>query len=91
MAGAYVHQNVRVNAICAGRIQTERNVKKYGAEGLGGGVIVDRQPASERVKDYPLWLGQPIDIANIALFLASDESRMITGAAIPADGGRSSY
>ena len=91
LAGAYVHQNVRVNAICAGRIQTERNVKKYGAEGLGGGVIVDRQPASERVKDYPLWLGQPIDIANIALFLASDESRMITGAAIPADGGRSSY
>lgn len=91
LAGAYVQQNVRVNAICAGRIQTERNVKKYGAAGLGGGTIVDRQPAAERVKDYPLWLGQPIDIANIALFLASDESRMITGAAIPADGGRSSY
>jgi len=91
LAGAYVQQNVRVNAICAGRIQTERNVKKYGAQGLGGGTIVDRQPAAERVKDYPLWLGEPIDIANIALFLASDESRMITGAAIPADGGRSSY
>jgi NAD(P)-dependent dehydrogenase (short-subunit alcohol dehydrogenase family) len=91
LAGAYVKQNVRVNAICAGRIQTERNVKKYGAQGLGGGAIVDRQPAAERVKDYPLWLGEPIDIANIALFLACGESRMITGAAIPADGGRSSY
>jgi len=91
LAGAYVQQNVRVNAICAGRIQTERNVKKYGDQGLGGGTIVDRQPAAERVKDYPLWLGQPIDIANIALFLACDESRMITGAAIPADGGRSAY
>jgi len=91
LAGAYVKNNVRVNAICAGRIQTERNVKKYGAGGLGGGTIVDRQPAAERTKDYPLWLGQPIDIANIALFLASDESRMITGAAIPADGGRSAY
>ncbi len=91
LAGAYVQQNVRVNAICAGRIQTERNVKKYGTEGLGGGTIVDRQSAADRVKDYPLWLGQPIDIANIALFLASDESRMITGAAIPADGGRSAY
>jgi NAD(P)-dependent dehydrogenase (short-subunit alcohol dehydrogenase family) len=34
---------------------------------------------------------RPEDIANIALFLASEESRMITGAAIPADGGRSAY
>lgn len=91
MAGSYAKYNLRINAICAGRIQTERNVIKYGADGKGGGSIVDRQPAAERVKDYPFWLGQPVDIANIALFLASDESRMITGAAIPADGGRSAY
>lgn len=91
MAGSYAKHNVRVNAICAGRIQTERNVAKYGPDGKGGGTIVDRQPAAERVKDYPFWLGEPSDIANIALFLASDESRMITGAAIPADGGRSAY
>jgi NAD(P)-dependent dehydrogenase (short-subunit alcohol dehydrogenase family) len=91
LAGAYVKNNVRVNAICAGRIQTERNVTKYGVDGLGGGSVVDRQPAAERIKDYPFWVGQPIDIANIALFLASDESRMITGAAIAADGGRSAY
>jgi NAD(P)-dependent dehydrogenase (short-subunit alcohol dehydrogenase family) len=43
------------------------------------------------VKTYPIWLGQPVDVANIALFLASDESRTITGAAIPADGGRPVY
>ncbi|OGA45943.1 MAG: oxidoreductase [Betaproteobacteria bacterium RIFCSPLOWO2_12_FULL_63_13] len=91
MAGSYAKEHVRVNAICAGRIQTGRNVLKYGVDGKGGGTIVDRQPAAERVKDYPFWLGEPLDIANIALFLASDESRMITGAAIPADGGRSSY
>ena len=35
--------------------------------------------------------GQPRDIANIALFLSNEESRMIIGAAIPADGGRSAY
>ena len=91
MAGAYAKQNVRVNAICAGRIQTGRNVLKYGADGTSGGTAVDRQPAGEQLKQYPYWLGRPIDIANIALFLASDESRMITGAAIPADGGRSAY
>jgi NAD(P)-dependent dehydrogenase (short-subunit alcohol dehydrogenase family) len=91
MAGAYVQNNVRVNAICAGRIQTERNVVKYGVGGKGGGTIVDRQDAKGRVNDYPFWIGEPIDIANIALFLASNESRMITGAVIPADGGRSAY
>ena len=91
MAGAYVQNNVRVNAICAGRIQTERNVIKYGASGKGGGTIVDRQDAKGRTNEYPFWLGEPIDIANIALFLASNESRMITGAVIPADGGRSAY
>ena len=91
MAGAYVQNNVRVNAICAGRIQTERNVIKYGAGGKGGGTIVDRQDAKGRTNEYPFWLGEPIDIANIALFLASNESRMITGAVIPADGGRSAY
>jgi len=91
LAGAYVKNNVRVNVICAGRIQTERNVLKYGADGMGGGAIVDRQDASGRVKEYPFWVGESIDIANVALFLASNESRMITGAVIPADGGRSSY
>jgi len=41
-------------------------------------------------------LGGRLDVAavwgkTIALFLASEESRMITGAAIPANGGRSAY
>jgi len=91
LAGAYVKHKVRVNVVCAGRIQTERNVLKYGVGGKGGGTIVDRQDAKGRTEEYPLWLGEPIDIANVALFLASEESRMITGAVIPADGGRSAY
>jgi NAD(P)-dependent dehydrogenase (short-subunit alcohol dehydrogenase family) len=90
LAGTYVKQNVRVNAICAGRIETERTLARYGPGGKGG-PIVDRQDAAGRVKEYPFWVGAPIDIANIALFLASGESRMITGATIPADGGRSAY
>jgi len=66
-------------------------VIKYGVGGKGGGSIVDRQDAKGRVNEYPFWLGEPIGIANIALFLASNESRMNTGAVIPADGGRSPY
>ena len=42
-------------------------------------------------KLYPYSKGDPGDIAEIAVFLASDESRMITGTTIAADGGRSSY
>ncbi|MCE9640423.1 MAG: SDR family oxidoreductase [Betaproteobacteria bacterium] len=90
LAGAYVKHNVRVNAICAGRIHTERAVSRYGVKGKGG-AMVDRQDAAGYLKEYPLWAGEPIDIANIALFLASSESRMITGATIPAEGGRSAY
>ena len=33
----------------------------------------------------------PADLANVMVFLASDESRMLTGTTIAADGGRSSY
>ncbi|MEJ0077608.1 MAG: SDR family NAD(P)-dependent oxidoreductase [Alphaproteobacteria bacterium] len=89
LAGTYAEDNVRVNAICAGRILTERILARYGAPDAPK--PAEDQQADARVKEYPFWVGNPEDIANVALFLASDESRMITGAAIPADGGRSAY
>jgi NAD(P)-dependent dehydrogenase (short-subunit alcohol dehydrogenase family) len=89
LAGAYARNNVRVNAICAGRILTERILARYGTP--DNPTPAEDQQADERVKEYPFWVGTPQDIASIALFLASEESRMITGAAIPADGGRSAY
>ena len=90
LAGAYAKQNVRVNAICAGRILTERITSRYGTLERPG-AVEDKQDAVGRAKEYPFWVGQPEDIARIALFLASDESRMINGAAIPAEGGFSAY
>jgi NAD(P)-dependent dehydrogenase (short-subunit alcohol dehydrogenase family) len=89
LAGTYAGNNVRVNAICAGRILTERILARFGTPDAP--TAREDQQADQRVKDYPFWVGRPADIATIALFLASDESRMITGAAIPADGGRSAY
>lgn len=89
LAGTYAKNNVRVNAICAGRILTERILARYGTP--DDPKPAEDQQADARVKDYPFWVGKPQDIASIALFLASEESRMITGAAIPADGGRSAY
>src|SRR5262249_47539128 len=89
LAGAYATSNVRVNAICAGRILTERILARFGTP--HGPAGEEDQQADARLREYPFWVGRPQDIASIALFLASDESRMITGAAIPADGGRSAY
>jgi NAD(P)-dependent dehydrogenase (short-subunit alcohol dehydrogenase family) len=90
LAGTYAGDNVRANAICAGRINTERVRRTYGIPGKPGNSH-DAMRVDELIKEYPFWFGEPEDIAHIATFLASDESRMITGAAIPADGGRSSY
>ena len=80
----------RVALISGGRVNTERIRASYGIPGRPGNAP-DLQRVDEQVKLYPYWFGEPIDIANIALFLASEESRMITGASIPADGGRSAY
>lgn len=90
LAGTYARDNVRVNAIAAGRILSRRILESFGPPGQPG-PVPDRQDAAGRMKDYPFWVGRPEDIANVAVFLASDESRMITGATIPADGGRSAY
>jgi len=86
LAGAYSPKGIRVNAICPGVVLTDR-VKSRFVEGnqirFGG---IDNME-----KRYPFGVGQPEDIANVALFLASDESRMVNGAAIPAEGGLSAY
>ena len=71
-------------------MNTERVRSSYGIPGVPGSVP-DPMRVDEQVREYPFWFGEPEDMAGIALFLASDESRMITGAAIPADGGRSAY
>lgn len=86
LAGTYSPRGVRVNAICPGVVLTERVKSRF----VGGNQIrfggIDNM--AER---YPFAVGQPEDIASVALFLASDESRMVNGAAIPAEGGFSAY
>jgi len=87
LAGSYAHDGVRANVICPGLVKTDRVKARYEA----------RKPSAERegtvstFESYPFGVGEPEDIANIALFLASDESRMVNGAVIPAEGGISAY
>ena len=73
------HQGVRANSICPGWIITERGQER-----------VDNNPEEVRRAEqlYPANRpGYPIDIANGALFLASDESSFVTGHALVIDGG----
>jgi NAD(P)-dependent dehydrogenase (short-subunit alcohol dehydrogenase family) len=85
MACEYAEHRVRVNVICPGAVMTERSKSRTGSDHHVAAVF------NEKMKGHPFAVGEPEDIANIALFLASDEARMITGAVIPGDGGLSSY
>ena len=86
LAGAYSPKGVRVNAICPGIVLTERVRSRF-----TGGNQIRFGGIDNMAGQYPFAVGQPEDIANVALFLASDESRMVNGAAIPAEGGFSAY
>ena len=57
-----------------------------------GVIMTDRVSSLDsQTEEYPFSVGEPEDIARIALFLASAESRMLTGVSIPGDGGLSAH
>lgn len=86
MALDHAHENIRVNCICPAIVETEF-VKK----------LFDQSERGEKARDarlstLPLGrFGQSQDVAELAVFLASDESSWMTGTAIPVDGGLSAY
>lgn len=72
-------RGIRVNAVCPGTIDTPLN-QKSGA---------DTEEALAKFM-HPLGrVGQPEEVAALVLFLASDESSFMTGAAVPVDAGAS--
>jgi dihydroanticapsin dehydrogenase len=78
----YAKQNIRCNAIAPGWVDTPVNYAH--AEMLGGLEQVYATIDSFQPIGRP---GEPREIANVALFLASDESSFVTGTVIVADGG----
>jgi NAD(P)-dependent dehydrogenase (short-subunit alcohol dehydrogenase family) len=77
MAVNYARHKIRVNAIAPGAILTER-VRKF---------IANDPRVAQMNESHLLGMGEPGDIARMALFLASDEARIITGAIFPVDSG----
>jgi NAD(P)-dependent dehydrogenase (short-subunit alcohol dehydrogenase family) len=89
LAGRYWSDNIRANAVAPGMVLTER--VRARADALTDGSGSNPVRVAMGFDTHPFAVGSPEDIASIVLFLASDESRMITGAVIPADGGLSAY
>jgi NAD(P)-dependent dehydrogenase (short-subunit alcohol dehydrogenase family) len=74
-------QGIRVNTVVPGLIITEAvraHLTESMVEGLGRATLTP-------------FLGQPDDIADLVVFLASEESRYITGQMIVIDGGMSAH
>jgi NAD(P)-dependent dehydrogenase (short-subunit alcohol dehydrogenase family) len=77
----YAKQGIRCNCLCPGWVDTPVNYAH--AEMLGGLEKVYETIDSFQPIGRP---GEPREIANVVLFLASDESSFVTGSAVVADG-----
>ena len=88
MAMAHASEGIRVNNVMPGMMKTPRGI-------TGIAMLTGRDPeelVKERDQAIPLrgGMGDAWDIANAALFFASNESKFITAATLPVDGGQSS-
>lgn len=82
IAADFVGRGIRCNAICPGTVETpslEDRMKAHGDMKLAREAFVARQPMGR--------LGQPAEIASLAVYLASDESSFTTGQIHIIDGG----
>ncbi|MGE5704146.1 MAG: SDR family NAD(P)-dependent oxidoreductase [Clostridia bacterium] len=82
MALDFAADQIRVNCICPGFVDTTFNdahADLFGGRDAVLQSISDFQPIGRTI--------QPVEIANVAVFLASDESSAMTGSAVVVDGG----
>lgn len=83
MALAYATHGIRVNAVCPGWVET----RMFGQEAESHGVSLSdyRERAGAQ---HPIGrVGRPEEIADVVLFLASEDASYVTGALVVADGG----
>ena len=82
LAADFGPDNIRVNCILPGAIETPMLERVIDYQGTPSDV------RAKRLKNYPIGrLGYPDEVAQTALFLASEDSTFITGATIVVDGG----
>jgi 2-keto-3-deoxy-L-fuconate dehydrogenase len=84
VARDFIANGIRCNAISPGTVESPSLIERFAATGDAASAreaFIARQPMGR--------LGQPDEIANIALMLASDEARFMTGSNLVIDGGMS--
>jgi len=74
-------RGIRVNCIAPGFIRTAMSSKALDTDPERKSRVLNRTPLGR--------LGEPADVANAALFLASSQAQYITGVVLPVDGGNS--
>jgi 2-keto-3-deoxy-L-fuconate dehydrogenase len=82
VAADFIGKGVRCNAICPATVESpslEARLHAMGDYDAARAAFVARQPMGR--------IGQPEEIAALAVYLASDDSRFVTGQAIAIDGG----
>jgi NAD(P)-dependent dehydrogenase (short-subunit alcohol dehydrogenase family) len=78
LAVVHARENIRVNALCPGPLHTEMLMKFLDTE----------EKKQRRLVHVPLGrFGQAREMAQAALYLASDESSYVTGSEFTVDGG----
>ena len=86
LAVDYGPDGIRVNAVALGSIVTARYAELLAAESAERRLRITEQVASL----HPLGrAGEAAEVADVVAYLLSDQSRYVTGAVIPVDGGRS--
>src|SRR5437588_2463879 len=85
VAVQYAGKGIRVNTVVPGQLHTPMVEARLARQRAGGDVEALLRQRQARI---PLgFMGDGMDTANAALFLASDEARFITGAELVVDGG----
>jgi NAD(P)-dependent dehydrogenase (short-subunit alcohol dehydrogenase family) len=78
------HQNIRVNAVCPNEVNTPMLRTGLRVRGFDPDTAI-----AELGKTVPLGrIAEPEDIADVVLFLASDQSRYMTGTLVEVNGGK---
>jgi NAD(P)-dependent dehydrogenase (short-subunit alcohol dehydrogenase family) len=88
LSGLGKKDGVNVNVIHPGLTETDRVITLFAQRAQASGVSPDEIRKQTMEKDGLRRIGQPEDVAELALFLCSERARHIQGAAIGVDGGQ---